>query len=362
MLPVWLRNPITAFYLGVLSVGLSVVVLLAVNGDSKTESNQGENALVEVASPTADSRSVFDEIVPPEGAMASSRRGATIGRGVAVALAETSSRDESLGRVVVVTGPAFGQQTILWTEAGAGRSETLTASGDVVFETLLGGDSVVMYAVLQRTSEGQRELGIVYDATAFGSGSPTARYALLRLEDDEWKVLWDSGIDEKWRGSHGTVEFVQRDLSELIVRSDSWVDAHDELSAVVHESNPGPHRYFVDRWVREGDEYVRESSETIATPYATFVAFLYALGTGDEPAAEERVENRELLAVARDYGLDAALEHHWLTTCESGLVCGKEGPIRFDALQYHGEPAVAVYFEERDGEWLISDIQSSKGS
>ncbi|MEX0785524.1 MAG: hypothetical protein WD939_02695 [Dehalococcoidia bacterium] len=289
-------------------------------------------------------------------------QGARLDRGIVAVVAEGQGSLGFFDRVVVVTGPAYGHHTIIWMEDYEGRSQVLASPTDVVRGTLSAPDSVVMQAVLNEKPGSPRELGIVYDATAFGSGSPTARFALLRLEEDAWRVVWDSGADEDWRGSHGRVEFPSGDTSELVVRSDSWVDGYDELSDVLHESNSGPHRYFVDTWQRDGDDYVRVSAQALPAPYATLVEFLHALSVGDESGALERVTDDELVSVARGVGMDAAPGNYWTAICEDGLACGEAEPITFDPTRYHGEPPVAVYFEERDGQWLISDIRRDDGS
>ncbi len=342
MVPSWFRNPAAILGAGVLAVALSVLVLMA------TDQDTGRSDLQLQTQQPGDGRLAATSLISPG-------RGALFGEAVVV-----SGKGESkyADRAVILTGPLYGRHTLLWIGDDEQRTQTLVRLTEVSPGSLHDQNSVVFYAVQRRNASGEREIGVVYDAAAFGSGSPVARFALLRLEEGTWHQVWDSGTEEEWRGSHGTVEFPSGDLTELVVRSDSWTDGHDELSDVVHESNPGPHRYFVDTWVREGDSYERSSAETVAAPYATFVEFLYALGTGDDAGAQERVTEVGLVVRARSFGLDRVLDEHWLSTCRSGLECGKSEPITF----YQNEPPVAVYFEERDGLWLISDIQPDNDS
>lgn len=265
---------------------------------------------------------------------------------------------KGLDPVVVVTlAPNLTQHTVIWKQDGESRSQLLTPEDNGEATGLLALNTVVWHVLQGKAPDGQRELGIVYDASAFGSGSPTARLALLRLEGDEWRVVWDSAEIEEWRGSHGDVEFPNGDLSELVVRSDSWMDGYDELSDVLHESNSGPHRYFVDTWILEGDKYVRQGAETVVAPYATLVKFLHVLSAGDEVSSSAQVMEAELVTRARDFGMDDAPGRHWLVRCDDGFTCGIDEPIRFSPSRARGEPPVAVYFEERDGLWLISDIR-----
>jgi len=207
---------------------------------------------------------------------------------------------------------------------------------------------------LQQTLDGKRELGIVYDASAYGSGSPSSSFVLFRLEGDRWRMVWNPGPG--WRSAHGRVEFPQGDLSQLMVRSDSAF-GHDPLSGVLFEANAGPHRQFVDTWVREGDGYVRQSAETVPSAYATLVEFLYALGTGDDSGARALVTDASLLDRARSLGLDAAMGKNWNIHCDDWAHCLEEGPIGFDPQAGRGEPNALTSFVERNGRWLISDIR-----
>ncbi len=353
MVPSWVRSSLAAFIVVAL-LGVAAVLLRfapASTPDAEVTRSPAASAALSARTPS-----------PTKGYLSNLAQAARVGRGVAIVVAPGPRNPERIDiPVVVVTAPGSGQHTILWNQDFQGRAQMLEPTEYVGRGTLHSPYSVISHAIQNQTVDGVRELGIVYNAAAFGSGSPTARLALLRLTEDAWQLLWDSGADEEWRGSHGTVEFSDGDLSEIVVRSDSWVDGYDQLSNVLHESNSGPHRYFVDTWVRNGDGYVRSSAETVPAPYATLVEFLYALGQGDDAGAQEWVTQAELVSRARSFGMDGD-SRHWLITCPYGQECGVDEPIRFDPTQYHGEPAVAVYFEERDGQWLIRDIQPEGGS
>ncbi len=243
-------------------------------------------------------------------------------------------------------------QVIVWQDGSETKTQVLPLSETAgqVSGGFLSRNSAVIQAVGRRR-EGRRELGIVYDATAYGSGSPTAHFALLRLEGETWQIIWDVDGAAAWRGSHGRVEFPKADLSELVVHADSFSEGHDELAGVLFEANAGPHRQFVDTWVRDGDAYVRQSAETVPSVYATLVAFLYALATGDDAEAQALVTDAALLDRARSRGLDGAIGKHWMISCDRPDCGLGAGPIGF----YAG-PAVTISFEEHDGAWLISDI------
>jgi hypothetical protein len=259
-----------------------------------------------------------------------------------------------------VTGPMPDDLIVLETFEGDGRTlgQAIIWRTNGELKTQFPGpfqdaDSAIIDGVQQRSGD-RRELGIVYDATAYGSGSPTAMFVLLRLEGGQWRIVWNAADHlADWRSSHGRVEFPQGDLSELIVRSDSAFVRDDPLSGVLFEANAGPHRGFVDTWVREGDGYVRQSAQTVPSAYATLVEFLYALGTGDDPGARALVTDAALVDTARSLGLDGALGKNWNISCDSGDCGVQTGPIGF----YGNAPKAEVFFEQRAGRYLISEIR-----
>jgi hypothetical protein len=242
------------------------------------------------------------------------------------------------------------EHVIAWRAGGQLKTQHLPAVRSEVPPPgpLQGVDSVIIAGVQQRSGD-RRDLGIVYDATAYGSGSPTAMFALLRLEDDQWRGVW-SAVDHtsEWRSSHGRVEFPQSDLSQLVVRSDSAF-GRDPLSGVLFEANAGPHRSFVDTWARQGDSYVRTSAETVPSAYATLVEFMYDLAQHDDVHAAMLTTEPALVSRARELGLDSYAGKNWSVGCAD---CNLQtGPISF----YQGPPAV-ISFMEQGGQWLITDI------
>lgn len=264
------------------------------------------------------------------------------------AYAVVGSRPEDLIFIetLATPSPASGN-LIVWWENGRARTQLFEVSGE----------SAIIKGVQQRIGN-QRELAVVYDAAAYGSGSPMAGVALLRLEGNSWRVLWDSRVDaDAWRGGHGRVAFPDGDIGVLEVRGDIWGDGGDELPSVLFEANAGPHRQFVDRWERDGDGYIIASAQTVPSPYATLVEFLYALGNGDDARAERLVTDGALIDRARTLGLDEALGKGWLVDCADWSTCLDAGPIGFDPLRTRGEPAAEVFFEEDDGRWLIDDVR-----
>ncbi len=277
-----------------------------------------------------------------------------------VAPGETPN-DAILVATVYAQPTGTSAHVIAWLDDGEARQQVFAvpAGADPFEGNLVSRNSAVIAAVQQMNSG--RELGIVYDHSAYGSGSPQASFALLSLQEGEWHIVWESSEAPEWRGSHGSIAFPRGDLNELAVNTDSWpaAGAGDELSGIFSEANAGPHRRHIDTWVRAGDAYVRRSTETVTSPFATLVEFLYALSTGDEPGARERATDGSVIALARELGMDDALGKEWLIGCRiSPRDCGlTSGPIEVDAQGGRGDPRAVFYFAERNGRWLITGIE-----
>jgi hypothetical protein len=250
----------------------------------------------------------------------------------------------ALGTVADPVGTGTMEQTITWLAGGKKMTQHIPRDPSPLIardgrgslmERFDGVDSSVISGV-QQTQDGKRELGIVYDATAYGSGSPTAHFVLLRLEGDAWQIVWDVQQSASWRGSHGRIEFPNGDLSELVVRSDDFSEGSDALSAVIFEANAGPHRAFVDTWARLGNGYTLASAVTVPSAYATLVEFLYALGTGGDATARALVTDAALVDEARREGLGGWAGKNWGIACPVGDCGVQAGPIGFDPQRYHG--------------------------
>ena len=116
-------------------------------------------------------------------------------------------------------------------------------------------------AARQQVRDATVELGIVYDAS-FGGSAESQVFRLFRLEQGSWRTLWDGLADggNNWKTSHANVTLANASsgspdaFARMVLRSSSWNDP-DGKGGFFLESNPGPHRYFVDVWERRGDRY-----------------------------------------------------------------------------------------------------------
>ena len=213
--------------------------------------------------------------------------------------------------------------------------------------------SSVFVAARREVREGRLELGVVYDANAGGSAQMQV-FRLLRLENGHWRSLWDGLRDSGrlWKASQTAVSFAP-DLGTILVRSSSW-QFDDGKGGFFHESNPGPHRYFLDTWQRRGDRYELTSTRVEPSAYATLVEFVYHLSRGEDAEAAKLVTDPALVAQARTLGLQhKPASAGWLIDLNSPEV-EQRGPIKI----VEGPP-VTISFEKRDGAWLIKGIKSS---
>ena len=189
-------------------------------------------------------------------------------------------------------------------------------------------------------------LGVIHSENAMGSGAHEG-YLLLELIDGRWVAAWDSNRTAIRELSHTRIEFEGPGVDTIHVRGGSWY-MKDAKARIFPESNAGPHRWFEQTWVREGDEYIMQSGRVIPSPYNTLVEFVYALGTGDDQTAASLVTDVSLLDRARTVLLDSRLPGPW-----SGF-CGEEPPCTIVASDDRGARVEMVPDAE---DWLISGIE-----
>jgi hypothetical protein len=194
---------------------------------------------------------------------------------------------------------------------------------------------------------------------ACGSGAKQA-FLLLELRDTGWKLTWDSSNSKAGKLSHTKFKFVGEGLDTLEVTGSSWF-LDDPKSMTFHESNAGPHRWFVQTWTRHGSAYSLESETLVPSAYNTLVDFVYALRSQDFAAADNLVTNSNLISTARDLGLadpfSADNSKRWSGWCDDRFTYAVPAPL---LPPCHVEPAQGTKFlidmvQVGEG-WLITDI------
>ena len=199
--------------------------------------------------------------------------------------------------------------------------------------------------------EGAR-LAIVTTLAYCGS-APYLSLILLGMADDEWSVLWDAEDSVMAKLAHTKVGFLGEGINDLFVEGDSWFYP-DERKGIFHESNPGPHRSFRQKWMLQGDRYVLFEHTVQPSAYNALVEFIYHLSIGDDSGATALLADPSLLSKAWALGLaQDPLGKGWLTNLDSQTVCC--GPIHI----VEGPPqGVAVFFTQYDQGWLISGLEA----
>lgn len=197
------------------------------------------------------------------------------------------------------------------------------------------------------------ELGIVFLDGGCGSG-PQEEFALMTLEGDQWTLRWNGRNTAISDVSHTQVRMIGKGLDALQVTGDSW-RMGDTKSQTFHESNPGPHRFFEQTWVRQGFEYIMLAESVTPSAYNTLVEFVYRLSTGDHEGARRLTTDTSLLDTAIQLGLvQDPPGQQWLTNLDTTTVCC--GPIYI--LEGLSQETL-VSFTELAGEWLISGIEAA---
>jgi hypothetical protein len=172
----------------------------------------------------------------------------------------------------------------------------VVASGHVVLDARLVGD----------------DLGLVFGVLGDGPVQPT--FALLRRQaDGTWQTLWLPQGQRDWIATDGEIAFAGEGLDVLQVSGSSFgLDEGED--AAFSECRACPHRQLVADWVRQGDQYVRQTQlpadapladalweMTQRTPYGVVYECIRRLRL-DLPV-DELVANASVLAKLRDFGL-----------------------------------------------------------
>lgn len=102
-------------------------------------------------------------------------------------------------------------------------------------------------------------------------------FDVWRWSGSEWGPLWQMPRAAHG-GAHVTID-LDANLDLVHRRFSSWGAGGDKN--IFDESNPGPHRYFVETWQRVGNEYVLITTRTEQSAYNALVEFSYAMNQAD---------------------------------------------------------------------------------
>ncbi|MDF2630300.1 MAG: C-terminal target protein, partial [Symbiobacteriaceae bacterium] len=129
---------------------------------------------------------------------------------------------------------------------------------------------------------------------AGGMTMGTEQVQVLRYEGGAWRVAW-LPLAAAWTKGHATVSIHDTGFT---VNTNSY-----GMESIFVESNAGDHRPFVEQWVREGEGYVRKSSEEVPSDYGAVVHFVEALVKGDDAEALRWAQGPEVVKQARNLGI-----------------------------------------------------------
>jgi hypothetical protein len=163
-----------------------------------------------------------------------------------------------------------------------------------------------------------------------------------------WNLAQTLGVDSL--GGVGNAQFVNAssDSTALVARSYRSSAGFDECATCPHV-----YRMRKFRWGPSG--FVGLSNESVDSPYATFVQFVTALTVNDRELAIRHLSDPLVLeaAIAAGWG---QLKGRWRVSP------GTEGTSSEIVFFRGTTEAYRVRFERRDGQWLISDFQSTSRS
>ena len=221
-----------------------------------------------------------------------------------------------------LTGCCRFSQWIAWMSGGAWRVQDVGP--------LLGGVDVRMthlpYArsmespkrgpsARQAVVDGVDSVAVIF-SDIYGSAAEES-YVLFSLDNETWSAKWTARVPKVVGLAHTRVDFQGKSIDTLWIHGNSWL-LDDEKSQTFWESNPGPHRYFEQTWVRQGYEYVLLAESVVPSPYNTLVEFVYALSTDDYRTAASLVSDVSFLDSAKSLGLvQDPPGHHWTAWCGS---------------------------------------------
>jgi hypothetical protein len=97
-----------------------------------------------------------------------------------------------------------------------------------------------------------------------GSTHPEADFALLRNENDKWRVVWNSMRESEWIATDGDVKYLADDLSLLLVTGSADFGINDVEESVRNKiienvERKGTDRQLASFWEKKGGTYVRKS-------------------------------------------------------------------------------------------------------
>ena len=186
---------------------------------------------------------------------------------------------------------------------------------------------------------GDTDIGVQY-ATSRRDGIARPHFMLAVRRAADWQLAWSSDESPDWwfNADGGRLE-VAGDLSELRLVGES-----SNTTTYFYEQPGEPRREFVTTWRRQEDYFemlpalsdFKDRSAwfqavAVPSPYATLVAFIERLDTGDGEGATGLTANPEVLQAVADFGLDDPTRRYQVIAYEEDRIVFRDVRGTFDA-------------------------------
>ena len=223
-----------------------------------------------------------------------------------------------------------------WSETDGVRAQPLEGRGMRLldastrgFEGAAAGDSA--------------QLAVLWGRRA-GAGQQPLLLTWRHARGGRWDLAQTLGPDSL--GGTGTGQFDDRDLVTRTFRATPYFDECATCPHVLHE------RRF--EWGPAG--FTRTDDRVVASPYATFTAFVSALVAGDRDAAQEQVADPSLVEFARRYEWHDPALGRWRPAP------GTEANAPEMTFFRGRNDAFHVTFQPRGARWVVLGFESTTRS
>ena len=223
-----------------------------------------------------------------------------------------------------------------WSESDGVRQQSLEGRGMRLldastrgFDNAAAGDSA--------------QLAVLWGRRA-GAGQQPLLLTWRHARGGRWDLAQTLGPDSL--GGTGSGQFDDHDLVTRTFRATPYFDECATCPHVLHEQ-----RF---QWGPQG--FTRVDDRVVASPYATFAAFIAALIAGDRDAAQEQVADPSLVEFARRYEWHDASLGRWR------VAPGTEANAP-EMVFFRGRTdAFRVTFQPRGARWVVLGFESTTRS
>jgi hypothetical protein len=182
-------------------------------------------------------------------------------------------------------------------------------------------------------------IALLFNHRVGGALQPLAMVWGHSRRDENWNLVQTLGADSL--GGTGTAQFTARDTSlDLVTQTYQPTRGFDECATC-------PHVYRTRRFHWQSNGFARVEDRIVASPYATFVLFIAALGADDRETCAKLVSDGSLV--------DRARKLDWGKPLGTWRLAPETDESANSMVFFRGkEEAYRVQFVNQDDNWLIS--------